>query len=60
MSLKEYFDLVFLGVLLCVSVSIPFFWLKFALQKEFNKLLSLLLFLLISFLVAFLFIKYYN
>ncbi len=59
MSLKEFFDLVFLGVVLCVTISIPFLWLKYS-HNKINKLTTFVVFILLTLILAYLFIQLYK
>ncbi len=59
MSLKEFFDLVFLGVVMCVTISIPFLWLKYSYNK-INKLTTFVVFILLTLILAYLFIQLYK
>ena len=60
MSLKEFFDLVFLGVVLCVSIAIPFLWLNYSNKLKINKILIWLIFLLLFCLLGWLVVNIYN
>lgn len=60
MSLKEFFDLVFLGVVLCVSIAIPFLWLNYSNKLKINKILIWLVFLLLFCLLGWLVVNIYN
>ena len=60
MSLKEFFDLVILGVVLCVSIAIPFLWLNYSNKKKINKVLTWLIFLLLFCLLAWLVVNVYD
>jgi predicted PurR-regulated permease PerM len=60
MSLKEFFDLVILGVVLCVSIAIPFLWLNYSNKKKINKVLTWLIFLLLFCLLAWLVVDVYD
>ena len=60
MSIKEFFDLVFLGVVLCVSIAIPFLWLNYSNKLKINKILIWLIFLLLFCLLGWLVINVYN
>jgi len=60
MSLKEFFDLVFLGVVLCVSIAIPFLWLNYSNKKKINKVLTWLIFLLLFCLLGWIVVDLYN
>ena len=60
MSLKEFFDLVFLGVVLCVSIAIPFLWLNYSNKLKINKILIWLIFLLLFCLLGWLVVYVYN
>ena len=60
MSLKEFFDLVFLGVVLCVSIAIPFLWLNYSKKLKINKILIWLIFLLLFCLLGWLVVNIYN
>ncbi len=60
MSLKEFFDLVFLGVVLCVSIAIPFLWLNYSNKIKINKIFTWLIFLLLFCLLAWLVVNVYN
>ena len=59
-NLKDFFDLVILGVALCASISIPFFWIKYSLKKQINKLISWIIFFLLFFLLAWILNKIYS
>ena len=60
MSLKEFFDLVFLGVVLCVSIAIPFLWLNYSNKLKINKILIWLIFLLLFCLLGWIVVDLYN
>ena len=60
MSLKEFFDLVFLGVVLCVSIAIPFLWLNYSNKLKINKILIWFIFLLLFSLLGWLVVNVYN
>ena len=60
MSLKEFFDLVFLGVVLCVSIAIPFLWLNYSNKLKINKILIWFVFLLLFSLLGWLVVNVYN
>ena len=60
MTLKDFFDLVFLGVVLCVSIAIPFLWLNYSNKIKIHKILTWLIFLLLFFLLAWLVVNVYN
>jgi len=60
MSLKEFFDLVFLGVVLCVSIAIPFLWLNYSNKLKINKILIWFIFLLLFCLLGWLVVNVYN
>lgn len=59
MILKEFFDLVFIGVVLCVAISIPFLWLKYSYGK-INRLTTIFVFILLTFMLAYLFVQFYK
>ena len=59
MNLKEFFDFVFLGVVLCVAISIPFMWLKYSYNK-INRLMTILTFIILMLISAYLFIQLYK
>ena len=60
MSLKEFFDLVLLGVVLCVSIAIPFLWLNYSKKIKINKIFTWLIFLLLFCLLAWLVVNVYD
>ena len=59
MSLKEFFDLIFIGVVLCVAISIPCLWLKYSYNK-INKFTTIFVFILLTLILAYLFIQFYK
>lgn len=52
-------DFVFLGVILCVAISIPFLWLKYSYNK-INKFTTIFVFILLTLILAYLFIQFYK
>ena len=36
-NFKDFFDLVFIGVTLCVSIALPFLWLNYSFKKKINR-----------------------
>ena len=59
MKLFEALELVIMGVLLCVSISIPFLWLHYS-KNYVNKILRISVFILLIPVFAYLFLKIYN
>lgn len=59
MKLFEALELVIIGVVLCVSISIPFLWLHYSKDKV-NKILRYIVFIFLIPVFVYLFLKIYN
>ena len=58
--LFEFLHLVLLGVIVCVTIAIPFLWLNYSNKRKTNKILTWLVFLLLFCLLTWLVVKLYN